>query len=518
MHPALNATTLALGLTCIGLLQPSVALAQPPVELPAKAFGQSRPITGHYIVVFRQTVADAHSEALSLAKLHGGQVQHVYSHAIKGFSASLPDAAVQALKQNPNVDYIEQDRTVALREAALPQAESQATWGLDRVDQVTRPLEGLYHYNYQGAGVNAFIIDTGLRSDHVEFTGRVQPGYNVAPDSTGVINSTNTSDCNGHGTHVSGTVGGTVYGVAKGVTLIPVRVLDCAGSGSASGVIAGINWVAASPLRPAVANLSLGMSGISTAVNSAVAGAVGKGVTMVVAAGNSNVDACTTSPASEPTALTVGATDSNDQRASYSNWGSCLDLFAPGSNISSAWYTASNATAVLNGTSMASPHVTGVAALALAANPNASPTDVSAFLLANASANQLGAIGTGSPNRLLYSLATGAPASVAKQVVAVKSITASSSKSKTSWTAGATVAVRDVSTGAAVANVTVNGNFNPGGAKSCVTASTGSCKLTSSALKSTVTSSTFSVTNLSGSNLSYDSTQNSATQIVLGKP
>lgn len=518
MNTSLNSTLLALSLGAIGALHTGVALAQPPLELPAKAFGASRPIPGRYIVVFKATVKDVPAEAAAIGKSYGGQVHHVYTQALKGFAATLPDAAVQALRNRPNVDYIEQDRTVALQETTVAQTQSNATWGLDRIDQVTRPLDGLYHYNYTGAGVNAFIIDSGIRADHIEFTGRLKPGYNVEKDSAGVISSTNTADCNGHGTHVSGTVGGTVLGVAKGVTIIPVRVLDCGGSGSSSGVIAGINWVAASPLRPAVANMSLGMSAVSTAVNSAVAGAVGQGVTMVVAAGNSNVDACTTSPASEPSAITVGATDNTDARASYSNFGNCLDLFAPGSSITSAWYTGSNAAAVLSGTSMASPHVTGVAALALAANPTASPVDVTAFLKAQASANQLTSIGTGSPNLLVYSLLTGAPVTVPKQVVAVKSIVAASTKTKSGWNAAATVFIRDVSTTAAVANAKVSGSFNPGGAYSCTTGSTGSCKLTSSKLLLTTTASTLSITNVAGTNMVYDSTQNTATQLILARP
>ena len=517
MNSNLKSAVFTLSVVAVGMLCSASAMTQPQ-EAPAKSFGQSRPIAGRYIVVFKDTVNDVQTEALALAQSHGGQIKHVYGNAIKGFSATFPDAAVQALKNMPNVDFIEQDQTVSLQETAFAQAESQATWGLDRIDQVTRPSDSIYHYNYQGAGVNAFIIDTGIRSDHIEFTGRLKPGYNVAPDSAGVVSSTDTADCNGHGTHVSGIVGGTVYGVAKGVTLIPVRVLDCTGSGTSSGVIAGINWVAANTLRPAVANMSLGMSAVSTAVNAAVAGAVGKGVTMVVAAGNSNVDACTTSPASEPSALTVGATDINDVRASYSNFGACLDVFAPGSSITSAWYTSASAAAILSGTSMASPHVTGIAALALAASPTARPADVALFVTSKASANQLTSIGTGSPNLLAYSLATGMPANMAVPSVAVKSIAASSVKTKSSWAAGATVSIRDVSTGAAVANATVSGNFNPGGAKSCVTASTGSCKLASSNLSLTTLSTTFSVTNVSGTNMTYDSSQNSATQLVLNRP
>ena len=511
-----------MSLLVAGSLQATAVLAQSPQSpqspqsLPAKAFGQSRPIPGSYIVVFKDTVGDVQTEASALAQTHGGQVKHYYAHALKGFSVSLPDAAVQAMKNNPNVAYIEQDQTVSLNETPL--AQNLATWGLDRVDQVTRPIDGIYHYNYKGTGINTFIIDTGIRSDHIEFTGRIKPGYNVAPDSAGVVNSVNTADCNGHGTHVAGTVGGTVLGVAKGVTIIPVRVLDCAGAGTTSGVIAGINWVVASSLRPAVANMSLGVGAISTTVNAAVAGAVGKGVTMVVAAGNSNVDACTTSPASEPSAITVGATDSNDARAYYSNFGKCLDIFAPGSSITSAWYTASNATAVLSGTSMAAPHVTGIAAMALAANPTSSPTDVAAFLTSRASANLLTLVGTDSPNLLAYSLGSGSPELLANQVVAVKSIVPASTRTRTSWTPGATVYLRDIATGAAIANATVSGSFNPGITKSCVTASTGSCKLTSRSLPLTTYASAFSVTNVTGTSMTYDSSQNLAVQLILSRP
>ncbi len=244
--------------------------------------------------------------------------------------------------------------------------------------------------------MNAFIIDTGIRPDHVEFTGRLLPGYTAINDANG------TTDCNGHGTHVAGTVGGTSWGVAKQVSLVPVRVLDCKGSGTWSGIIAGIDWVANNPLRPAVANLSLGGSK-SSAVNAAVAGAVAKGVTMVVAAGNSNANACNYSPSSEPSAITVGATANGDARATYSNYGSCVDIFAPGTAVTSAWNTGSSASNTISGTSMASPHVAGVAALALQANPAASPAAITSFLVSKATAGVVTSAGTGSPNRLVYS-------------------------------------------------------------------------------------------------------------------
>lgn len=402
-------------------------------------------------------------------------------------------------------------RTRRSRSIRCNRPENQATWGLDRIDQADRPLDTQYHFNSIGAGVNAFIIDTGIRPDHVEFTGRLLPGYNVVADTN------DTNDCNGHGTHVSGTVGGSTWGVAKGVSLIPVRVLDCSGSGSYSGVIAGIDWVAASTLRPAVANLSLGGSA-STALNSAVAGAVGMGVTMVVAAGNSNADACNYSPSSEPSAITVGATANDDTRASYSNYGSCVDIFAPGNYITSAWNTSATASNTISGTSMATPHVTGVAALALAANPAASPAAVTSFLTGNATPNRLSVIGSGSPNLLVYSLAAGSVTEPTNQKVAVKSLTGTAARSDAGWRAYATVTIRDINTLAVVSNATVNGSFLPGGAASCVTGSTGSCTLNSAKINKATASTVMTMSNVSGTNMTYDSSQNTASQITIQRP
>ena len=473
------------------------------------SFPASQAISNRYIVVFKPSVQNPAQEAANAMRGVQGQTHHVFSNAIKGFAATLPAAALQALKNNPNVESVEQDATVRLNQVASVQ--NQATWGLDRIDQIDRPLDSQYHYNYTGAGVTAFVIDTGIRADHVEFTGRVLAGYNTVPDANG------TNDCNGHGTHVSGTVGGTTWGVAKAVKLVPVRVLDCAGSGTLSGVIAGIDWAAGSTLRPAVANLSLGSSYSST-VNAAVAGAVSKGITMVVAAGNSNANACSYSPSSEPSAITVGATTSTDARASYSNYGSCLDIFAPGSNITSAWYTSTTATNIISGTSMASPHVAGVAALALQANPNATPAAVATFLTSNAALNKVSSAGTGSPNKLVYSLANGAPGIVVQQTVAIKSLTGSAQKSGKNWQASVVASVRDVNTGAAVANAVVSGSFTPGGATSCTTASTGSCTVTRTGIPTTTVSTTFTVSNVSGTNLVYSATQNAATQVTVAKP
>ncbi len=510
--PFARGVLLSVYAAAVALCSPAVLAqaADPPATHP---YAQSQPIPGRYIVVFKDSVANPAAEAANLVRGLGGRLHHSYTSAIKGFAASLPAAALQGIRNNPNVDYIEQDQTVSLTEVQSP-----ATWGLDRVDQADRPLDTQYYFNYTGrdvnaAGldVNAFIIDTGIRPDHVEFSGRLLSGYNVVADGNG------TNDCNGHGTHVAATVGGTTWGVAKGVSLIPVRVLDCRGSGTWSGVIAGVDWVANSKLRPAVANMSLG-GGASTTVDNAVAGAVSKGVSMVVAAGNSNADACNYSPARAPSAITVGATTISDARASYSNYGSCLDLFAPGSSITSAWHTSDSATNTISGTSMASPHVAGVAALALAADPAASPWAVADFLTANATANRLSAIGSGSANRLLYSLAPGAPQEPATQTVAVKSIAGSSTKLfGSNWRASAVVTIRDVDSGAVVPNANVAGSFSPGGTVSCVTASTGSCTLTSATIKNKG-STTLNVSAVSGTLMIYDASLNAVTQIVIAKP
>lgn len=500
------------------LIAVAAACSQASAQSPSHRFAPSRPIPDQYIVVFKPDTAAPDVLAAQLASQHGGQLLRTYGHALKGFAVRLPAKAAEALGQHPNVDFVEQDATMSLNEAASapPLQQSGATWGLDRIDQRSLPLNGSYQYQYSGAGVYAFVVDTGILAEHLDLAPRVASGYTAIADGRG------TTDCNGHGTHVSGTLGGNQWGVAKGVTLVPVRVLDCSGSGSASGVIAGIDWVASQSLRrPAVANMSLGGS-YSSALNSSVAGAVSKGVTMVVAAGNSSADACNTSPASEPSALTVAATDSSDTRAYYSNYGQCVDLFAPGSSITSDWITSADASATLSGTSMATPHVAGVAALALAANGSASPATVANFLIGNSTSGVIINPGSGTPNRLVFSMATGAPATPTAQTVAVSALSGLGVKSGTNWAATATVTIK-VNDGSgfttAVSGASVSGSFSPGGTASCTTGSTGSCTLRGSVISRSYSSSRFDLGTVTATNMVYDASRNAApSSLVISRP
>jgi len=352
-----------------------------------------------YIVVLKAAAADADAERTKgKAKANGGTVRHGYEKALKGFSAKLNEKALDAVSSDPAVAFVEPDQVIT-----LSTTQTGATWGLDRIDQRALPLNGTYTYTPTGAGVAAYIIDTGVRTTHQQFGGRAVSGFDAVDGGTA-------DDCNGHGTHVAGTVGGATYGVAKAVRIVAVRVLDCAGSGTTSGVIAGIDWVSSNHQagQPAAANMSLG-GGVSAALDTAVRNSIADGVTYAIAAGNSNANACNSSPSRVAEAITVGATTNTDARASYSNYGTCLDLFAPGSDITSSWSTSDTATNTISGTSMATPHVAGVAALALQGTPSASPATVRDTIVNSATSGVVTGPGSGSPNRLLYALLGAAP-------------------------------------------------------------------------------------------------------------
>jgi hypothetical protein len=363
----------------------------------AKLVKKDRPVPDRYIVVLEDRVEDVDTIADELVTKSRGRKDHVYKHALKGFSANLSEKAALALADDPRVKYVEEDGIVT-----ISTTQTGATWGLDRIDQANLPLNSTYVYNATGAGVKAYIIDTGINTAHNEFGGRAINGFDA------VDGSLPAADCHGHGTHVSGTVGGATYGVAKGVTLVAVRVLDCSGSGTDSGVVAGINWVTGDHLagQPAVANMSLG-GGASQAIDDAVNASINDGVTYAIAAGNGDQfgnpqNACGFSPARVANAITVGATTSTDARSSFSNYGTCVDIFAPGSSITSSWYSSNTATNTISGTSMATPHVAGASALYLQGNPSASPATVAAALINNSTLNKVTNPLTGSPNRLLY--------------------------------------------------------------------------------------------------------------------
>jgi subtilisin family serine protease len=354
-------------------------------------------IENSYIVVLDDTIVGerglmsiAPYIASELAGTHGGRLTAVYQHALNGFAVNMTEAQAEALSQDYRVKFVEEDSIVT-----ADVTQSNPPWGLDRIDQRNRPLSGTYTYNWTGSGVRAYVIDTGILTSHTQFGGRASNVFDAFGGSG--------TDCNGHGTHVAGTIGGSTYGVAKSSLPRGVRVLNCSGSGSNSGVISGVDWVRLNHIAPAVANMSLG-GGASSALDTAVNNLSNAGVTIAVAAGNSNADACGSSPARAANAITVGSTTQSDARSSFSNFGTCLDIFAPGSGILSAWFSSNTATATLSGTSMASPHVAGAAALYKQANPGASPATIRNALVNNATSGVLSGVGSGSPNRLLYTL------------------------------------------------------------------------------------------------------------------
>ncbi|RAO15166.1 Extracellular serine proteinase [Micromonospora noduli] len=369
------------------------ALAAEPVGV-VRAAGGATAVPDSYIVVLkdsavaRDRVGDT---AKRLSGRHGGTVARTYGAALRGFEVTVNASAAARIAADPAVAYVEQNHTVSISGTQA----NPPSWGLDRIDQRNRPLDSSYTYPNTASNVHAYIIDTGIRFSHNDFGGRATSGYDA-------VDGGSADDCNGHGTHVAGTVGGSAYGVAKGVQLVGVRALNCSGSGTNAGVIGGVDWVTANAIKPAVANMSLG-GGANSSLDNAVRNSIASGVTYGLAAGNDNgANACNTSPARTTEAITVGSTTNTDARSSFSNVGTCLDIFAPGSSITSAWYNSNTATNTISGTSMATPHVVGAAALVASANPSWTPAQVRNQLVANATPNVVSNPGSGSPNLLLY--------------------------------------------------------------------------------------------------------------------
>ncbi|MET8151023.1 S8 family serine peptidase [Actinoplanes sp. NPDC049668] len=381
--------------TAVGIPGAAQAAGAQPAERAVLAAPGAEVVPDSYVVVLKPDRAAVAGQARTLAGRHSAQVRQTYSHALRGFAATMSARQARRMAADPAVAYVQADVIHRVSDTQ----NNPPSYGLDRIDQRNRPLNSAYTYSNGAADVHAYIIDTGVRTTHQDFGLRAVSGFDAIDGGTA-------DDCHGHGTHVAGTVGGTAYGVAKSARLVAVRVLNCEGSGTTAQVVAGIDWVTANAAKPAVANMSLGGSA-DAALDSAVAGSIASGVSYAIAAGNGflglfALDACTQSPARVPAAITVSAVDNADRKAGWANRGTCVDVFAPGIGITSSWGTGDTATNTISGTSMAAPHVAGAAALYLQTHPSAAPAEVHSAIVGNSTTGVVVSPGSGSPNRLLY--------------------------------------------------------------------------------------------------------------------
>jgi subtilisin family serine protease len=388
-------------LLCLAVIAAALVCLTPQIQVSSaksdKFKRSARPVPDRYIVVLEDQSAGPSPDFVDakineLASEYRGSVHKRFAHAIEGYSVEMTEAEAQRLSEDSRIKYVEEDGLVEPQEVQF-----NATWGISRIDQHSwqYPLSTEYEHNATGAGVNVYVVDTGILTTHPDFGGRAFNGTNTSGDNTGI------EDCNGHGTHVAGTIGSNTYGVAKGVRLYSVRVFPCWGGTAVSNVVSGLDWVVRQATLPSVVNMSLG-GAASSSLDQAVQATLNKGITVVAAAGNSNQSACNESPARVAGVITVGMTDQRDYRDWVSNYGPCVDLFAPGIIIESLWNDGSYGYS-MSGTSAAAPHAAGVAALYLSANPGSAPGDVSDALIQNSTKDILVDIGAGSPNRLLFS-------------------------------------------------------------------------------------------------------------------